>query len=121
VALAVNPELEYAEVDWDGRRVILAQARVAALFGADDAIRATIPASELVGLAYRRPFDWVDPLGYGTAEQAANAWHVVPASFVTAGDGSGIVHMSPAFGADDYAVGQAHDLPVVRVKIGEVL
>src|SRR5215213_7519523 len=110
VALAVHPELSYVEVEHEGRRLILARARVAPLFGSEDGIRAEIPAQELVGLRYQRPFDWVDPRQYGTAEQAANAWQVVPATFVTAEDGSGIVHMSPAFGADDYAVGQQFNL-----------
>jgi isoleucyl-tRNA synthetase len=114
VALAVHPELEYVEVEHEGRRLILARARVAPLFGSEDGVRASIPASELVGLRYTRPFDWVDPRPYGTAEQAANAWQVVPATFVTADDGSGIVHMSPAFGADDYAVGQQFNLPVLQ-------
>lgn len=114
VGLAVHPELEYAEVEWEGRTLILARARVAALFGSEESIRRTFPASELIGLRYRRPFDWVDPRQYGTAEQAAAAWQVVPAGFVSAGDGSGIVHMSPAFGADDYAVGQQFGLPVLQ-------
>lgn len=112
-ALAVHPDLTYAEVEHEGRRLILAQARVAALFGEDAAVVRTFPASELVGLRYGRPFDWVDPLDYGTEEQAAKAWRVLAAGFVTDTDGTGIVHMSPAFGADDYAVGQAEGLPVL--------
>jgi isoleucyl-tRNA synthetase len=114
VALAVHPNLDYVEVDHDGRRLVLARARVAPLFGSEDVIRASVSADELIGLRYRRPFEWVDPRDYGTEAQAANAWQVVPAEFVTAEDGSGIVHMSPAFGADDYAVGQRFDLPVLQ-------
>ena len=113
-ALAVNPELEYAEVEHEGRRLILARARVAPLFGSDDAIERTVPASELIGLRYRRPFDWVDPKPYGTAEQIERAWRVYPGDFVTSGDGTGIVHTAPAFGADDYALGQAQGLPVMQ-------
>ncbi|MDB4949270.1 MAG: Isoleucyl-tRNA synthetase [Gemmatimonadetes bacterium] len=114
VALAVNPELEYAEVEHQGRRLVLATARVPALFGAEAPVVRTFPATELVGLAYRRPFDWVDPLGYGDADGAARAWHVFPAAFVTAEDGTGIVHLSPAFGADDYTVGRDNGLPVIQ-------
>jgi isoleucyl-tRNA synthetase len=114
VALAVNPELEYAEVEHEGRRLILAAARVPALFGAEASVSRTYAARELVGTAYRRPFDWVDPLQYGDAESAARAWHVVGAGFVTADDGTGIVHMSPAFGADDYAAGRENGLPVLQ-------
>ncbi|HEU4560556.1 MAG TPA: isoleucine--tRNA ligase [Longimicrobium sp.] len=114
VALAVHPELDYVEVEHEGRRLVLARGRVAPLFGSEEVIRAEVPAQELVGLRYRRPFDWVDPRQYGSAEQAGNAWQVVPATFVTADDGSGIVHMSPAFGADDYTVGQQFNLPVLQ-------
>jgi isoleucyl-tRNA synthetase len=114
VALAVNPELEYAEVEHDGRRLVLAAARVPALFGAEANVVRTFPAAEIVGAAYRRPFDWVDPLQYGDADSAARAWHVFPAGFVTAEDGTGIVHMSPAFGADDYNVGRENGLPILQ-------
>jgi isoleucyl-tRNA synthetase len=113
VALAVNPEMDYVEVEHEGRRLVLAAARVAALFGGEKQPTRRVPAAELVGLRYQRPFGWVDPLDYGTEEQAARAWRVVAADFVTAEDGSGIVHMSPAFGADDYAVGQENGLPVL--------
>ena len=43
-----------------------------------------------------------------------NAWHVYAADFVSSGDGTGIVHIAPAFGADDYALGQKVGLPVLR-------
>ncbi|HET6230512.1 MAG TPA: isoleucine--tRNA ligase [Longimicrobiaceae bacterium] len=114
VALAVNPEQEYVEVAHEGRRLILTRPRVAALFGSEDVITRSVSTDELVGLRYKRPFDWVDPLGYASAESAAKAWRVVPAGFVTSADGTGIVHMSPAFGADDYAVGREHGLPVIQ-------
>jgi len=110
-ALAVNPELEYAEVEHEGRRLVLARGRVAALFGGEENVTRTFPASELVGLRYRRPFDWVQPAGF-PEDSVARAWHVYPAGWVTAEDGTGIVHTAPAFGADDYALGQEHGLPV---------
>src|SRR3954471_3762858 len=50
VALAVNPELDYAEVEHQGRRYLLAAARVPALFGAEANVARTFPAAELVGL-----------------------------------------------------------------------
>ncbi|MGH7536471.1 MAG: class I tRNA ligase family protein, partial [Gemmatimonadales bacterium] len=68
----------------------------------------TFPGSELVGLRYRRPLDVV-PL---PADRAARV--VVPGSFVIAADGSGLVHMAPAFGADDYQAGIDHGLALVR-------
>jgi isoleucyl-tRNA synthetase len=112
-ALAVNPDLEYAEVEHEGRRLVLAAARVPALFGAEAAVARTFPAGELVGLRYARPFDWVGTADF-PADSVARAWQVYPAEWVTAEDGTGIVHTAPAFGADDYALGQEHGLPVLN-------
>jgi isoleucyl-tRNA synthetase len=113
VALAVNPELEYAEVRHEGRRLILASARVPALFGAEAEVVRTIPAAELLGARYQRPFDWVEAPDRPSGARE-RAWRVVPADFVSAEDGTGIVHMSPAFGADDYQAGQQHGLPILQ-------
>src|SRR5690606_10730582 len=83
---------------------------VAALFGEEAEVLRVFPGRELLGSEYARPFDWVA----APEESAGRAWRVVPADFVSADDGTGIVHMAPAFGADDYAVGQAHGLPVLQ-------
>ena len=61
------------------------------------------------GCGYRRPLDVV-PLPDDRAARASSS----PGDFVTADDGSGMVHMAPAFGADDYAAGQEHGLAFVR-------
>ncbi len=113
VAVAVNPELEYAEVQHDGQRLIVAKDLVVALFGEDAEVARSFPAQELVDLRYSRPFDWVNAPD-GPAGAAERAWRVVPAEFVSAADGTGLVHMSPAYGADDYAVGREQGLPVLQ-------
>ena len=113
-ALAVNPELEYVELrrkDGDARTIIVAAERRAALFGDDwserwDAV-ATFRGDALVGKRYHRPLDWV-------AYQGGNHEIIVGEDFVTATDGSGVVHMAPAFGADDYAAGQRHGLSFLQ-------
>jgi isoleucyl-tRNA synthetase len=113
IALAVDAELSYAEVAHEGRRLILARQRVAALFGAEAEVLREFPGRELVGLRYQRPFDWLEP--QDEPEGAlSRAWHIVPVDFVSAEDGTGIVHMSPAFGADDYAVAQKEGLPILQ-------
>ncbi len=121
VALAVHPDLVYAEVVHEGRRLILAESRVAAIFGDGMEIVRRYPASELIGRRYLRPFDLVggsvsgEGAGAGAADEAAkeaNAWRVVAEEFVSAEDGTGLVHMAPAYGADDYAAGQRHGLPM---------
>lgn len=109
VGLAVHPDLTYAEVEWEGRRLILAEARVAALFGEEAPVVRRWSAAELVGRRYARPLDLV-PI----PEDPQNGWTVVPEGFVSADDGTGIVHMAPAFGADDYLAGQRHGLPMLR-------
>jgi isoleucyl-tRNA synthetase len=107
-ALAVHPDLTYAEVEHEGRRLVLAEARVHAIFGEAARIVKRYAAGELVGQRYVRPFDIV------SAPVNETAWRVYAEEFVTAEDGTGIVHLAPAFGADDYASGQSHGLPLLR-------
>jgi isoleucyl-tRNA synthetase len=110
VGLAIHPSLTYAEVEHRGRGLILAEAMVPALFGEDAVVRRRYAADELIGLRYQRPLDVV-PV---SREEEAAAWRVVPAYFVSAEEGTGVVHIAPAFGADDYAAGQEHGLPMLR-------
>jgi isoleucyl-tRNA synthetase len=113
VALAVHPDLVYAEVVHEGRRLIVAEARVAALFGEEAEVVRRYPAAELLGRRYLRPFDLVGGRGEGPeGALEENAWRVVAEEFVSAEDGTGLVHMAPAYGADDYAAGQRHGLPL---------
>ncbi len=118
VAVAVHPDLTYAEVTSDalpGRRFVVATARVEAAadwLGGTVTVVATFPGRALVGLRYRRPLDVVPLPDDGVAEV------IVPGAFVTADDGSGLVHMAPAFGADDHAAGQEHGLALLRPVAG---
>jgi isoleucyl-tRNA synthetase len=64
--------------------------------------------AELSGKRYRRPLDWVPYPEEGRHEV------IVTEDFVSADDGSGVVHMAPAFGADDYAAGQRHGLAFLQ-------
>jgi isoleucyl-tRNA synthetase len=116
VAVAVNPDLEYGEYVVGDRRIILATERAslpsssqagAPTFGELGASR-TFKGRELIGQRYRRPLEVV-PLPDDRASRL-----VVAADFVTAGDGSGLVHLAPAFGADDYQAGVEHGLALVR-------
>jgi len=109
VALAIHPDLAYVEVEYRGRRLVLAEARVAAVLGEEARVVRRYGPGELVGQRYLRPFDLV-PATAGSEE----AWRVVAENFVSAEDGTGIVHLAPAFGADDYAAGQRHGLPMFK-------
>ena len=115
VALAVHPELEYVELakrDGDGAEsIILAASRAMAVLGDDYTDRwetvGRLDGAQLVGLRYSRPLDWV------TFETGAHEL-IVGETFVSADDGTGVVHMAPAFGADDYAAGQRNKLAFVQ-------
>jgi len=115
VALALHPGLEYVEVEYEGRRLILAEPRVGAVLGegvesgeGGARIVRRYEARELEGVRYERPFTIID------APPTDTGWQVVLEEFVTADDGTGIVHMAPAFGSDDYAAGQRHSLPFLK-------
>jgi isoleucyl-tRNA synthetase len=110
VALAIHPELVYAEVEHGGKGLILSESLVERVFGEDAPIRRRYPASELLGMRYRRPLDLVAV----EREEAEAAWRVIPGEFVSDEEGTGVVHIAPAFGADDYAAGQEHGLPMLR-------
>ena len=116
VAVAVNPELEYGTyLVGDGRLLVLATSGASLLekLGVPAVPTATFSGSELVGLRYRRPLDVVALPAEGKHSI------VVAGDFVTATDGSGLVHMAPAFGSDDFAAGQEHGLALLRPVAGD--
>ncbi len=108
VALAVNPAIEYVEVAHEGRRLILARSRAEALFGGEH-VGVAVDVAELVGARYRRPFELIP----GDTVKG-RAWEIVPGDFVSDEEGSGIVHMAPAYGADDYQAGKDFGLAVLE-------
>jgi isoleucyl-tRNA synthetase len=99
-AVAVNTEVTYVQVQGpDGNRYVLAQPRLAAYtreLGEEPEILGTYTGSELLGLRYLPPF----PYFYNSADDP-NSFQVLPGDFVTTEDGTGIVHMSPAYGEED--------------------
>ncbi|NOX38127.1 MAG: isoleucine--tRNA ligase [Calditrichaeota bacterium] len=106
VALAVHPDVDYIKVKYNDEVLILAQARADAVLEGDYEILETLKGRQLEGMEYTRLFDFVP------VEQ--KAFYVVLGDFVTTEDGTGIVHMAPAFGDEDYQVGQKYGLPVLR-------
>ena len=107
VALAVDPAATYAEVSFDGRRLILAKPRLDAVLGEGKyEILREFPGEELEGLEY-------EPL-YPLAQGVPNAYRVVGADFVSMEEGTGVVHIAPAFGEEDYELGKEKDLPFVQ-------
>ena len=107
VGAAVGPDVPYVRVSVDGGRdLVLAATRVEAVLGEGATVVAELRASDLDGLRYERPFDWLPADGDG--------WRVVTADFVTVDDGSGIVHLAPAFGEIDREVAEVAGLPMLN-------
>ena len=101
--VAVNPELSYAVVDG----LVMADDLVDDVLGEGATARVSVrvPGSALVGLHYERPFADLDP------PHGADGWRVVPASYVTTEEGTGLVHLAPAFGEVDRQIGRENGLP----------
>lgn len=112
VAIAVHPDLDYGCYRLaDGRRLVLATGRAVMLelAGTEAPVcEERFAGRELIGRRYHRPLEVV-PL----PEEGIHSV-VIAGDFVTAEDGSGLVHMAPAFGADDYAAGQREGLAFLR-------
>ncbi len=107
--LAVHPDLTYVQVEVDGKALVLAEDRLEAVMGKGVDVVRRYGGTELAGLRYARPLEVV-----AMPADRQNGWTVVNEDFVSSEDGTGIVHMAPAFGSDDYAAGQRHGLPMLR-------
>ncbi len=113
VACAVGQDVVYQLVRTsrfgasDELLVIAADLRERVI-GEDAEVVRTVPVDELVGRHYEPPFAFV------TSPDDADAHRIVLGDFVTTSDGSGIVHLAPAFGADDMVVGRREGLPILN-------
>ena len=109
-ALAVGPDLDYVQVRVEsGERYWLAAERLAAVLPSGFEETARCKGADLAGCRY-------EPL-YSFLPVSENHAYVAEADFVTTGDGTGIVHVAPAFGADDLALGQQLGLPVIQTVL----
>ena len=107
-AVAVNPKVEYqvieVTIDEKVERLVVA-TELASVLGEDRKVIANFIGKDLEHTKYTRPFDFVE---------INDAHFVVLADYVTVEDGTGLVHQSPAFGADDLEVCRKYNLPVVN-------
>ena len=110
IAACVNPNEKYIKANSKGYNFIVAEALANKVLGDDYTIVKEYKGKDLEGLEYEQlmPFIKVDK----------KAFFVTCADYVTMEDGTGIVHIAPAFGQDDYEVGKRYDLPVVN-PVGE--
>lgn len=115
-AIAVKPEADYVQVsvkDDDGgdQNLILAKARLDALSSDNYRIVREFKGSDLVGRSYEPLFKLA---AAKKLEHKENLYKVWPADFVSTEDGTGILHVAPAFGEDDLDLGQKNDIPVLK-------
>jgi len=115
LAMAVGADLDYVVVESEGERYILAESRLesyARELGENpgDRVVARLKGSELVGRTYEPLFDFLtDESMFGTEA----AFRVIEAEHVTTDDGTGVVHMAPAYGEEDQTACEAAGIPTI--------
>lgn len=138
MCLAVNPELDYGYYNVEGETFILALERAKVLFPELKPEKA-VRGSALVGMKYEPIIEVADKLfdlglrGDNGTIRRDETYTVLPGDFVSSEDGTGIVHIAPAYGEDDYALAQKHAvdfvdcldengyyLPEMRAKLNEM-
>ncbi|MBS4936512.1 MAG: isoleucine--tRNA ligase [Lachnospiraceae bacterium] len=107
VALCVNPVETYVRVRKEGTTYIMAEALVEKVLESDFEILDRFDGKSLEYKEYEPLFDFVDP--------KKKAWFVTCDDYVTLTDGTGIVHIAPAFGEDDSRIGRKYDLPFIQL------
>lgn len=119
MCLAVNPDLDYGIYDVDGEKFIVALERAKKLFGDDVKPEQAFKGAHLIGKKYQPIISVADGLfdlglrgDQGTVIRK-DTYTVLPGDFVSAEDGTGIVHIAPAYGEDDYALSQKYEVDFV--------
>ena len=107
MALTINPKLDYVKLAHDDNNYIVAKDCVERVFGEEVTIIEEFKGKELLGNKYLPIFDYA--LQEYNIEQA---WKIIPASYVTIDDGTGIVHTAPAYGADDFEACAKAQIPM---------
>jgi isoleucyl-tRNA synthetase len=108
-AVAVDPELSYARARVKEGVFVVAEALVGRILGEDAEVLGRFPGGQLVGSRYEPPFPFI-----GGEEYGPKGHTVLPADFVTAEEGTGLVHTAVAFGEDDFRLGEQQGLNVIN-------
>lgn len=106
VALCVNPDLEYIKVLSKGYKFIVASSLANSVLGEDYEVLETYKGSDLVGLKYEQLMPFVKVEG--------KAFEILSDDYVTASDGTGIVHIAPAYGEDDNRVAKTNGISFIN-------
>jgi isoleucyl-tRNA synthetase len=108
-AVAVDPELTYVRALLDGRVEIVAEALVERVLGAGAEVLDRFPGSALVGASYEPPFTFIPGSAFGP-----RAHTVLAGDFVSAEEGTGLVHTSISFGEEDFRLGEQYGLQAIN-------
>ncbi len=114
VALCMNPNEQYVEIEADGARYIMAEALVSNFFEEYEVIERHT-GKEYEGVKYQPLFTYAESTLQAQKNEWKRVYEVVCDTYVTLTDGTGVVHIAPAFGQDDYNVGRNYGLPVVSM------
>ncbi len=113
VALAVNKDVDYVKIELENSKYVCAKNLVDKVFeGKEGKIVSEFKGEELVGKKYTPPFDYY--INDTNLDNRENGWKIYHGDFVTTEDGTGIVHIAPAFGEDDLNLGKENNLPFVQ-------
>jgi len=113
VALAVGADIVYVQVTTEGKKYIVAKERVTQVMKDKVyTVEKEFAGKDLVGKKYLPIFDYYAKDASLTNRE--NGWKIVAGDFVTTTDGSGIVHIAPAFGEDDYELSKQEKLPFIQ-------
>ncbi len=111
VALAINPGIKYVKVEINNEKLILAQSRLSTI-KTEYKLLEEFEGKTLIGKSYKPVFPYY--LNDTKLKNRENGWKIYGADFVTTEDGTGVVHIAPAFGADDYDLSLKYNLPFVQ-------
>jgi isoleucyl-tRNA synthetase len=109
-ALAVAPEADYAVVEVDDEHLILADALLEQAGLGKYKVVEVVKGSDLVGIHYERLYEI--PIDYSKEDK--RAYRIIGGDFVSMEEGTGIVHIAPAYGEIDFEVGEKEGLPLVH-------
>ncbi|MGH2377029.1 MAG: isoleucine--tRNA ligase [Candidatus Limnocylindria bacterium] len=109
VALAVHPDLDYVLAKRGDEVLIVSRGTFGSALRGDAELLRTVKGRDLVGLRFRGPFDGELP----AADEAVRGHKVIPWEDVGEAEGTGIVHIAPGCGEEDFALSKSHDLPVI--------
>ncbi len=111
VALAVGENINYVKIKHNGKKIILAKERLSVIDGEYEIVE-EIKGKDLEKIEYEQFFNYIK---VDTASDTGKkAFYVCLGDFVSTEDGSGIVHIAPAFGADDYDLSKKYNLPMLQ-------